>query len=206
MFGKRLKELRKQHGYSMDDLINRYNKMFNGKMNKSNLSRYENGLQEPMYSTVVNLAKLFSVSIDYLSGEEESEYPHTYKAVQIPVLGQVAAGVPTEALEDVLDYVDIPEEMAKHGDYFGLRIKGHSMEPRIWDGDTVIVRRQEWVEDGSIAVVNVNGYDTTCKKVKYSDTGVTLISFNPVYEPMFFSATDEPFVILGRVMEIRSKV
>ena len=67
MFKKRLKELRERNGYSMDKLAEVYNNKFNGKMNKSTLSRYENGLQEPMYSVVVNLSKLFGVSVDYLT-------------------------------------------------------------------------------------------------------------------------------------------
>lgn len=71
MFKDRLKELREQNGYSMDKLVELYNKTFNAKMNKSTLSRYENGLQEPMYTVVVNLSKLFNVSLEYLSGLEE---------------------------------------------------------------------------------------------------------------------------------------
>ena len=67
MFGKRLKELREDNGYSMDKLIEIYNKAYGGKMNKSTLSRYENGLQEPMYTVVVNLAKIFNVSVDYMT-------------------------------------------------------------------------------------------------------------------------------------------
>ena len=73
MFGKILKELRERNGYSMDKLIELYNKRFNGKMNKSTLSRYENNLQEPMYTVVVNMAKLFDVSVDYLSGLTSNE-------------------------------------------------------------------------------------------------------------------------------------
>lgn len=68
MFGQRLKELRVQKGYSMDKLIELYNSKYDAKMNKSTLSRYENGLQEPIYTVVVNLADFFNVTIDYLSG------------------------------------------------------------------------------------------------------------------------------------------
>lgn len=67
MFSKRLKQLRENNGYSMDKLAEIYNNRFNGKMNKSTLSRYENGLQEPIYTVVVNLSKLFDVSVDYLT-------------------------------------------------------------------------------------------------------------------------------------------
>ena len=70
-FGSRLKQLRESNGYTMDKLIEIYNEQFCGKMNKSTLSRYENGLQEPMYIVVKNLANLFRVSVDYLSGNAE---------------------------------------------------------------------------------------------------------------------------------------
>ncbi len=72
-FGEILKELRCNNGYSMDALVELYNKTFDGKMNKSTLSRYENGLQEPMYTVVVNLSKLFDVTVDYLSGADTEE-------------------------------------------------------------------------------------------------------------------------------------
>ena len=69
-FGKTLKQLRESNGYSMDKLVELYNIKFNGKMNKSTLSRYENELQEPMFTVIVNLAKLFNVTVDYLSGND----------------------------------------------------------------------------------------------------------------------------------------
>ena len=203
----RLKQAMEESGIKAVDLVEKT------KIPKSSISQYLSGRTKPNDERIYLLSKALYVSEAWLMGydvpKERIVAPeHTYRTVQIPVLGKVAAGFPSEACEDILDYVDIPEELAKHGDYFGLRISGHSMEPRIWDGDTVIVRRQEWVEDGSIAVVNVNGYDTTCKKVKYTESGVTLVSLNPTYEPMFFprESSDEPFIILGRVVEIRSKI
>ena len=67
MFSKRLKALREEKALSMDNFIELYNKRYNAKMNKSTLSRYENGTQEPIYTVVINLAKFFNVSIDYLT-------------------------------------------------------------------------------------------------------------------------------------------
>ncbi len=76
-FGKILKRLREGNNYTMDRLIELYNNKFNGKMNKSTLSRYENGLQEPMFTVVVNLAKLFNVTVDFLSGSTFDEIENT---------------------------------------------------------------------------------------------------------------------------------
>lgn len=73
MFSKRLKELRDNHNYSMDKFVELYNQRYNAKMNKSTLSRYENGLQDPIYTVVVNIADFFNVSIDYLSGSAKKE-------------------------------------------------------------------------------------------------------------------------------------
>ena len=73
MFGKRLKELRESNGYSMDKLVELYNLKYDAKMNKSTLSRYENGIQDPIYTVVVNLANFFNVSVDYLSGSNSDD-------------------------------------------------------------------------------------------------------------------------------------
>ena len=128
---------------------------------------------------------------------------------RIPVLGYVAAGIPIDAVEDIIGYEDILGIKYREGEYFGLQIKGHSMEPKISDGDTVIVRKQPDVRDGEIAVVLVNGDEGTVKKIKKGPHGVTLISSNPAYDPMFFTNEEIeqlPVQILGRVVELRAKL
>ena len=134
--------------------------------------------------------------------------PQNATAVRIPVLGRVAAGTPIEALEDVIDYEDIPEKLARSGDYFALRIKGDSMEPRISNGDTVIVRKQEDADDGDIVIALINGNEGTCKRLKKYPDGIALVSINPAYDPMYFSGEEvssTPVRIIGRVMELRAK-
>ena len=128
--------------------------------------------------------------------------------VVIPVLGSVAAGIPIEAIEDVIDTEEITQEMAKTGTFFGLKIKGNSMEPKISDGDIVIVRQQDDAESGDVVIACVNGDEATCKRLRKYKDGIELISNNPSYEPMFFSNEDivsRPVKILGRVMELRAK-
>lgn len=152
------------------------------------------------------LAELFEVSVDYLLGK--TDIPGN-KYIRIPVLGRVAAGIPIDAIEEVIDWEDISAEAAGDGEYFGLQIKGHSMEPKISDGDVVIVRRQPDVDSGDIAVVLVNGDDATVKRIKKSPQGVTLIPSNPAYEPMYYSNEEIeslPVQILGRVVELRAKL
>lgn len=99
--------------------------------------------------------------------------------------------------------------MAALGEYCALRIKGNSMEPMMLPGDTVIIKVQQDVNDGEIAVVLINGNDATCKKIKKTPEGVLLISLNPTYEPMFFSNADVlelPVTVFGKVVELRRKL
>lgn len=91
------------------------------------------------------------------------------------------------------------------GKFFALRVCGHSMEPRIQEGDVVIVRRQNYVENGEIAIVLIDGEEATAKEVKESADGITLIGHNAaVYTPHFYSAQEVknlPVQIIGRVVQ-----
>lgn len=155
--------------------------------------------------TAQKIASYFGVSVGYLLGEEEKKKK---VGVKIPVYGNVAAGIPIEAWEDILDYEEISEDMAEYGEYFALKIKGDSMEPKISDGDVVIVSCQNDVDSGHIAIVLINGHEATCKKIKKTPEGVYLLSTNPKYDPMFFSnkeIEELPVRILGKVVELRAK-
>ena len=82
------------------------------------------------------------------------------------------------------------------------------MSPRIQSGDVVIVRVQSDAESGDIVIAKVNGDDACCKKLQKHDEGISLISLNPEYGPMFFSKkdiTDLPVHIIGKVVELRGK-
>ena len=134
---------------------------------------------------------------------------HGTHGVRIPVVGKVAAGYPVLAYEEILDWEEIPEKWANTGEYFGLKISGHSMEPRIFEGDTVIVKRQATAESGNIVIAQVNGDEALCKRLKKQDSGIILQSLNPDY-PTFFYSNEEiknkPVVIIGRVVEVRAKL
>ena len=130
------------------------------------------------------------------------------KAVRVPVLGRVAAGIPISAIEDIIDYEEISEKMAHTGTFFALKIKGNSMEPKIENGSIVIVRQEEDVESGSIVIALVNGDDAVCKKLIKSKNGLSLVSLNPAYDPMIFTNSEVdslPVKIIGKVVEIRTK-
>lgn len=130
------------------------------------------------------------------------------KGISIKVLGRVAAGIPIEAIEDVIDTEEITEELAATGDFFGLQIHGDSMEPRICDGDVVIVRQQDDAESGEIVIAMVNGDEATCKRLRKYRDGIELISNNLAYKPMFYSndeISSKPVKIIGKVVELRGK-
>lgn len=126
----------------------------------------------------------------------------------IPVLGTVIAGYPLEAVENILDYEEISEDMARQGEFFALQVKGDSMDPKISEGDVVIVRKQEDVDNGDIAIMLVNGDEATIKKIKKFQGGINLIPSNPAYEVMTYTEKEIielPVRCLGKVVELRAK-
>lgn len=89
-----------------------------------------------------------------------------------------------------------------------MQIHGSSMEPRMKEGDVVIVRLQDDCESGETVVAIVNGDEATCKILQKTPEGITLMSTNPAYGPMFYSnkdIEDKPVRILGKVVELRAK-
>ena len=176
-------------------------------VHESSINKYEKGLVDIPLSKISELARVLKVTEAYLMGwEEKSEQPP--QGLKIPVLGTVAAGIPISAVEDILDYEEIPLSWQSQGEFFALRIKGDSMQPKIDDGDVVIVRQQSDANSGDTVIALVNGDDATCKKLQKTDNGIILVSTNPNYLPMFFTNEEiltKPVVILGKVVELRSK-
>ena len=187
MFGDNLKRLRKNCDMSMEDLAKLYNMKYNGRLNKSTISRYENGLQEPMISVAKNLADFFNVPVDILTGGERNSIEET-ACRPYPVIGEVAAGYGSEAIEEETgDYEQIPLEWLRgHNpdNFFVLRVKGDSMYPDFQDGDCVLVHRQSSVDSGTVAVMLYDGEIATLKKVRYkkNESWVELIPRNPEYQ------------------------
>lgn len=158
-----------------------------------------------------NITNFLNVSAEYIiSGEGENiqKIELDDEPIQIRVLGKVAAGIPIEAVEDVIGEETISKKMAETGDYFGLRISGDSMEPLIHHGSIVIVRQQDDVENGDIAIVIVNGKDATCKKIEKFENGIMLVPINKAYEEKFYTNEEIeklPVRIIGKVVESRTK-
>lgn len=201
-----IKSLRATKGLTQDELSKQLN------ISRSTIGMYEKGAREPDFETLELIADYFNVDTDYLLGRTtKTTYipsPALRKGVSINVLGRVAAGIPIDAIEEVIDTEEITEEMAKTGEFFGLKIKGNSMEPRIYENDVVIVRQQNDAESGDVVIATINGDEATCKRLRKYRDGIELISNNPSYEPMFFSNEEilsKPVRIIGKVVELRGK-
>lgn len=213
---QRIKLLRESQGMTQQELAIKM-----GYKTNSAITKIELGLRDINQSKVEQFAKALNTTPAYLMGWEDiardnpitdEEYGKMVRAAikskKIPVLGKVIAGIPIDAVEEILDYEEISEEMSRQGEFFALQIKGDSMEPKFSEGDVVIVRKQEDVDNGDIAIVLVNGYEATVKKIKKFEGGINLIPTNSSYDVMTY--TNEqieklPVQIVGKVVELRAK-
>lgn len=136
-------------------------------------------------------------------------YTHDKQSALVFVYGTIPAGIPMECIEDIIDTEEISADMLKgNKQYFGLRVKGNSMEPEYLDGDTLILEKVDDCESGEDCVVMVNGDDGTFKRVFKNENGIILQPLNPTFSPMVY--TNEqieklPVRILGVVVEFRRK-
>lgn len=198
----RLIELRQAKGFTMKETAVKLG------MPYTTYVSYEKGDREPNSEILIKLADFYNTTVDYILGVNDNPLHERSSGVIIPVLGYVKAGIPMTAIENIIDYEEISQEQARTGEFFGLMIKGDSMEPKISEGDVVIVRKQETVENGEIAVVLINGDDATVKKFYKTDAGIKLVSTNPTYDPFFFTPDEVnslPVSVIGKVVELRAK-
>lgn len=207
--GERIKDLREKLGISQVDFADKIN------VSKQTLYKYENNIITNIPSDKIEaVANIGNLSPAYLMGWNSNvgsimcESKHKQTGFTINVLGRVAAGIPVEAIEDIIETEEITQELASTGEFFGLRIHGDSMEPKMSEGDVVIVRQQEDAESGDVVIVTINGTDATCKRLRKYRDGIELVSTNPNYNPMFFSNEEienKPIRVIGKVVELRCK-
>lgn len=199
----RMKELREQKNISMKEAAVGVGLPY------TTYVGYEKGDREPNSEMLIKIASFYSVSVDYLIGRDNKDNTISNKQKYlIPVLGDVPAGIPIEAATNIIDYEEISDEMSRAGDHFALRIRGDSMEPKFSEGDVVIVRKQEAVDNGQVAVVMVNGNDATVKKFYKTPAGVMLVGNNPTFTPLNYTPEQVeqlPVRVIGRVVELRAK-
>lgn len=219
--GNVIKRKRLSKGYSLDDVVNKLNKI----ITKQSLYRYENNearMKNDIFKSIClaldenpsevwnEINDMFLNSLSFDNGEIIDKELNT---VQIPVLGTIKAGIPIEAQEEILEYIEIPRKWVLGGKkFYGLRISGDSMFPKYQEGDTVIFEQSNDKEqyNNKDCAVMVNGDDATFKKVLLSDSGITLVPYNTAkYEMMMYSNKDIanlPIRIVGIAREKRTKL
>lgn len=215
--GDIIKSYRAEHGLSMDAFSDKSG------ISKAYISLLERNRHPktgkeiaPSIQSIKQAAQGMGMSFDDLfalldgkvSVTDEPLFDSSIKGIKIKVLGRVAAGIPIEAITDIIDTEEISEELAKTGEFFGLQIKGDSMTPNICNGDIVIVRQQDDAENGDTIIATVNGTDAVCKRLRKYKEGIELISNNPSYAPMEFNnkeICEKPVRIIGKVVELRRK-
>lgn len=182
----------------------------------------------PTLDTVKYISKGMNLSIEEILKilDDEQEFKMNEEAPKcnsnsaiVFVYGTIPAGIPMECIEDVIDTEEISADMLK-GDkqYFGLKVKGHSMETEYLDGDTIILEKVDDCESGTDCVVMVNGNDGTFKRVIKNEENQTIrlqplntsLDENgmPLYEPITFTKEqikNLPVRIIGKVVELRRK-
>ena len=202
----RLRSLRKEKGMTMKQLGDYVG------ASESAISLYETGKREADYETLLKFAELFDCSIDYLF--ERTENPVAIippKGIRIPVYGVIPAGTPIDAVEDILDYEEIPADWTAGGkEYFALKLRGNSMIPDYIDGDVVIFQKADTCENGEECAVMVSGEEATFKKVIRQKGGVLLQPLNvSEYEPKYYTnkeIEELPVRVIGVARELRRKI
>lgn len=191
--GDIIKKKRVEIGLTQEELAEKLG------LQKSAIAKYENGRVENIKRSVLKkMSELFDCSPSYLMGLTDP--------TRIPVYGRVNAGIPAEAIENIIDWEDIPSNW--DGEYAALKVKGDSMSPRIQEGDVLICQLTSDADSGDIVVALINGQDATVKKLIKKADGIVLQPLNPAYEPLFFSLEEQsttPVVIWGKVVENRQK-
>lgn len=196
-------ELRKAAFLSQRELADAIN------VHQTAISQWETGKTFPDMGTAQALADYFRVSVDYILGRTDI-FQEISKGIRIPVLGIIPAGIPIEAIEDVLDHEEISADWTHGGkEYFALKIRGNSMSPKYLENDVVIFLKSEDCNSGDECAVTINGNDATFKRVIKQNGGIVIQPLNASdFEPEFYSNHDIenlPVRIIGIAKELRRK-
>lgn len=225
-FANRLKKALDYNNMRPIDLANKT------KISKAQICNYLKGTYKAKQDKLYIIAKALDVSEAWLMGYDvdmdREWFPDnkedltnitidnaryietTTKTVKIPILGKVPAGIPIEAIEDIIGYEEIPASMLRDGNnYFSLKIDGDSMYPDYKTGDIIIIRQQSDCNSGDDCVVMVNGDDATFKRVVKQEKSIILKPLNNEYEPYYFDEYEimtKPVKIIGVAVEVRRKL
>lgn len=200
--GSYIRNLRLAQGLSQDQL---------GKLvgvQRAAVQKWESGkTQNLKRETIKLLAEYFGVSPASFIAESIKSEPFADAHISVPVYGFIPAGIPMEAIEDILGYEDIPLSWGRGDkDFFALKIKGDSMYPNYLDGDIIIFEKTETAETGRDVAVIIGDGEATFKRLERKPDGITIRPLNPAYPPRTFSneeIKELPVRVLGVAKELR---
>lgn len=207
---ERIKKRRKELYLKADDVADAIG------VSRATLYRYENQDIQKIPTRILDpLAQILHTTPEYIMGWEEKEKEFLEKETflfehltSLPIIGTVRAGVGGIAYEESLGEEYIQTSVLRgHNpdDFFWLRVRGDSMEPRLYDGDLVLVRKESSIDSGIYAVVLVDDEEGVVKRVTYDENTITLHSQNPCYPPRTFKGKEILRVrIVGRVIKSQS--
>lgn len=203
MLEERLKQLRKQHRLTQSDLAAELG------ITQQAVGKWEKGASSPDPGTLMRLAELFGVSVDYLLGRAGANVGQVQPYVpavetMVPVIGTVRAGYGALAFEE--DHGSERANVRDPENYFYLVVRGDSMEPRIREGDLALVRRQPALDDGDLGVVVYGDGEGTLKRFHRKGNAVILQPFNPAYEAVVLAGEElEHLYVAGKVVETKAR-
>lgn len=206
----RIKERRKVMGLKAEDVAEAIG------VSRATMYRYEKSEDDNIPANVLEkLAKILGTTTEYLMGlddkKEEWIKENTIPLSQVtnlPIIGVVRAGTGGITFEEEMGEEFVETSVLKghnKDEFFWSVVKGDSMEPRLFEGDLVLVRKQSSIDSGSYAVVLIDDEEGIVKKVVYDDTSITLYSQNHNYPPRRFSGKEVLRVrIVGKVIKSQS--
>ena len=206
--GTRIETRRKNLGLTLDDIAQEIG------VAKSTVQRYEKGTIDKIKMPVIEaIARVLNVNPAWICCKTDDMAPVSIpsdaipyepaKGHLIPILGRIAAGLPIYADQNIEGYT--VTDLNGGAEYFALRVCGDSMNAiGINDGYLIIVRCQDEVENGEIAVVRVGGEDATVKRFYATGSTVTLMpqSTNPAHQPQIYDLSKTPVKVLGKVVKV----
>ena len=224
-FSNRLKKALEYANMRQVDLVEKTN------IDKTLINKYLAGLMKAKQDKLTILADALNVNEIWLMGYDVPmgrNFDQNIVGIDkksngsavVLIYGTIPAGVPIELIEDIIGTEEIDADMLKGGkQYFGLKIKGHSMETKYLDGDIIICEKVDDCESGKDAIVMVNGNDGTFKRVFKDEEKQTIRlqplntsldeEGKPLYEAKTYSKEEIeqlPVRIIGKVVELRRKV
>ena len=198
--GERIKFFRERKGLGQTELASLVN------ISKQSLYKYENNIITNIPSDKIEMiAKKLDTTPAILMGWESNVSPlPSDKIFMRPLYNSVAAGIGAVADNTILTYIPtfISNSMEKDM-YIWVNVQGDSMSPLIDDGSKILIKKQESVDSGQIAVVLIDGEEAVVKKVEYGNDWIELVSVNPYYPPRRFEGADVQRIrVVGLVKEV----